>query len=182
MTLVTVLCLCLCLAAVGLAVGVLRLRSRLPHVVFDARAQAMLAAAAKQHRIRVIAMEPVPRDDGPHAERDDHDCDGTFFIEVTVAPTRLAVAAVHGMRYYGHQILAVQASSVGPAIAAVLLALRDATGHVPVAEIGWSRYSLTREAVQLLVRGHGLTAARTRHLLARAEPDPTRRPKVTLRS
>ncbi|GIF93762.1 hypothetical protein Cch02nite_72060 [Catellatospora chokoriensis] len=84
----------------------------------------MLAAATKQPHIRVIAMEPVPYDDGPHAERDDHDCDGTFFIEVTVAPTRLAVAAVHGMRYYGHQILAVQASSVGPAIAAVLIALR----------------------------------------------------------
>ncbi|WP_144128103.1 hypothetical protein [Catellatospora sichuanensis] len=178
MTLVTVMCL----AAAGLAAGLLRLPRRLPHVVFDARAQDMLAAAAKHRCIRVIAMEPVPYDDGPHTERDDHDCDGTFFIEVTVARTRLAVAAVHGVRYYGHQILAVRASSVGPAIAAVLLALRDATGHVPVAEIGWSRHSLAREAVQLLVRGHGLTAARTRHLLARAEQDPTRRPKVSLRS
>ncbi len=178
MTLVTVVCL----AAAGLAAGVLRLRNRLPHVVFDAGAQAMLAAAAKHRRIRVIAMEPVPCDDGPQAQRDDHDSDGIFFIEVTIAPSRLAGAAVHGVRYYGHQILAVQAASVGPAIASVLLALRDATGHVPVAEFGWSRYGLTREAVQLLVRGHGMTAARTRHLLTRAEPDTTRRPKVTLRS
>ncbi|GIG05601.1 hypothetical protein Cco03nite_23010 [Catellatospora coxensis] len=130
----------------------------------------------------MIGLEPPPGGRQPSSGHGQQPAVGVIYIEVTVVPAWQAVASVRGEIDHGHHILAVHAPSVAPAIAGVLLAIRDTTEHAPTAEFAWSRHSLALEAAHLLADGHGLTAARVRHLLAVAERDPARRPKVRLRS
>ncbi len=170
----------LLVAAMLLAAGVQRSSRRLPAVVFDAGARAMLAAAAAKGRIRIIATEPQLSEPVHRADRDDEDWDGVLFLEVTIAASSSAAVTVRGVPHYGHRILAARATTLVPAIAAVLLAVRDTTGLVPTAEFGWARRGLDTEAAHLVLRGHGLIAARARHLLVAAEPDQARRPTVRL--
>lgn len=170
----------LLVAAMLLAAGIQRSSRRLPAVVFDTGARAMLAAAAAKGRIRIIAAEPKLSEPVHRADRDDEDWDGVLFLEVTIAATSSAAVTVRGVPHYGHRILAARATALVPAIAAVLLAVRDTTGLVPTAELGWARPPLHAEAAHLVLRGHGLIAARARHLLVAAEPDQTRRPRLRL--
>jgi hypothetical protein len=64
------------------------------------------------------------------------------------------------------------------AIAAILLALRDATPVRPHCHFEWSEGSPVAHLLRYLILGQGDTAPVTREIIRKSEPDPSRRPGI----
>ncbi|MGA1265088.1 MAG: amino acid transporter [Prochlorothrix sp.] len=107
-----------------------------------------------------------------------------IFLEVQVvdASAFTDVIRVRGLEVGGYQILRLQSAAVPNAIAALLLHLRDRSGSLPHVYFGWTEGNPLLYLLRFVVLGEGDVPIVTREVLRKAEPDPTRRPKVHVSS
>jgi hypothetical protein len=85
---------------------------------------------------------------------------------------------VRGVEVDGYRILRVQSPAAPNAIAAVLLALRDATGVKPQCYFEWAEGSPLLHLFRYLLLGRGDTAPVVREIIRSSEPDPAKRPGI----
>jgi hypothetical protein len=102
------------------------------------------------------------------------------FLEIDVVdPSEFSGAlCVRGVQIDGHRILRVQSPAAPNAIAAVLLALRDATGVRPHCHFEWSEGNPLGHLFRYLLLGRGDTPPVVREIIREVEPDPARRPGI----
>jgi hypothetical protein len=103
-----------------------------------------------------------------------------LFLEVDVVdPSEFSeVLEVRGIEVGAHRILRVESPAAPNAIAAVLLALRDATGIRPHCYFEWAEGSPLGHLFRYLLFGRGDTAPVVREILRKSEPNPEQRPQV----
>ncbi|MEV5375782.1 APC family permease [Streptomyces nondiastaticus] len=161
---------------------------RAADVTFDDTAARLIDDAAGSGPLRVIANEPDERDADEYRTKEYTQREEThipsggpvLFLEVTVRDSSdfATEVTVTGEERYGVRILRVQGAGVPNTIAAVLLQLRDRTGHVPHAYFNWTEGHPLSHLLRFLVFGDGEVAPVAREVLRRAEPDPARRPRI----
>jgi hypothetical protein len=156
--------------------------------VLDETASAFIEQADRSESIRIIANRP---NDGSIAEYDDkvrearnsHHLtldDSVLFLEVRPgdASQFTDVLKVEGVQVGPYRVLRCQSPAVPNAIAALLLHIRDKTGHLPHVYFGWTEGNPIAYVLKFLAFGEGDTAPVAREVLRKSEPDPLRRPHV----
>ncbi|MEW9533966.1 amino acid transporter [Microbispora sp. NPDC049125] len=138
--------------------------------------------------IHLIANEPHTRDQHEYnAKRREQwlnhrlrSEEPVMFVEVTVvdASDFETEMRVHGEERYGHRILRYESPTVPNSLAALLLHLRDRTGHVPHIYFHWTEGNPVTAMLRYLLFGGGDVPPLTREVLRQAEPDVVRRPHV----
>jgi hypothetical protein len=160
---------------------------RLVRVELDERARDFIEEAAPSP-IRIIANRP---DTGLPEEyefklreaRYSHHLppeDRVLFLEIHPGDASEfgGVLRVSGVNVGGHHVLVCESPAVPNAIAALLLYLKNQTGHVPHAYFGWTEGNPIVYLLKFLAFGEGDTAPVTREVLRQAEPVPGRRPRI----
>jgi hypothetical protein len=156
--------------------------------VLDETASAFIEEADRSESIRIIANRP---NDGSIGEYDDkvrearnsHHLtmdDSVLFLEVRPgdASQFTDVLKVEGAQVGPYRVLRCQSPAIPNAIAALLLHIRDKTGHLPHVYFGWTEGNPITYVLKFLAFGEGDTAPVTREVLRKSEPDPLRRPHV----
>ncbi|WP_410585802.1 amino acid transporter [Amycolatopsis sp. lyj-108] len=103
-----------------------------------------------------------------------------LFLEIDVIdPSGFSdVLKVRGVEIEGFRVLRVESPAAPNAIAAVLLALRDATGVRPQCHFEWSEGNPLGHLFRYLILGRGDTAPVVREIIRTSERDPARRPGI----
>ncbi|MFD9317752.1 amino acid transporter [Streptomyces sp. NPDC060053] len=161
---------------------------RTAEVTFDEGAARFVEEAARHGPLQLIANEPREHSTRAYRAKEGEQREHTpipgggpvLFLEVFVRDSSdfTADVTVRGDEKHGVRRLRVAGPTVPNAIAAVLLELRDRTGHVPHAYFSWTEGNPVSQLIRFLVFGEGEVAPVTREVLRRAEPDPGRRPRV----
>ncbi|MBM0232003.1 amino acid transporter [Micromonospora sp. STR1_7] len=126
---------------------------------------------AKEYRLKERAqrgLNPVPG------------AADVLFLEIDVVdPSEFSgVLHVTGVDVGGHRVLRTTAPAAPNAIAAILLALRDATGVRPHAHFEWSEGNPVAHLLRYLLLGRGDTPPVVREIIRKVESDPARRPGI----
>ncbi len=156
--------------------------------VLDEAAAAFIDEADRSESIRIIANRP---DDGSIREYEDKIREArnshhlpvdasVLFLEVRPgdASQFTEVLKVEGAMVGPYRVLRCQSPAIPNAIAALLLHIRDRTGHLPHVYFGWTEGNPITYVLKFLAFGEGDTAPVTREVLRKSEPDPLRRPRV----
>jgi hypothetical protein len=156
--------------------------------VLDETASKFIDDADKTESIRIIANRP---DDGSIREYEDkvrearnsHHLtldDSVLFLEVRPgdASQFTDVLKVEGVQVGPYRVLRCQSPAIPNAIAALLLHIRDRTGHLPHVYFGWTEGNPITYVLKFLAFGEGDTAPVTREVLRKSEPNPLLRPRV----
>ncbi|MGB8960535.1 MAG: amino acid transporter [Pseudonocardiaceae bacterium] len=153
-------------AARRLIVDSLAFDGRLHLVANQRQAGDRAEYAAKETAQR--AMNPVPG------------AADVLFLEIDVIdPSCFSdVLAVHGVEVDGYRVLRAQSPAIPNAIAAILLALRDATGVRPHCHFEWAEGNPIGHLLRYLILGRGDTAPVVREILREVEKDPALRPGI----
>jgi hypothetical protein len=140
------------------------------------------------HGVRIIAHRPDKRteeeyDKKEQQARDDHSLDQgepVVFLEVGQgdASEFREEIYVRGVVVGRHRILRTKSPAVPNAIAALLVHLRDRTGHIPHAYFGWTEGNPVTYVLKYLFLGEGDTAPVTREVLRRTIRQPLERPRI----
>jgi amino acid transporter len=103
-----------------------------------------------------------------------------LFLEIDVVdPSEFSGAlCVRGVEIDGHRVLRAEAPAAPNAIAAILLALQNATGVRPHAHFEWSEGNPLGHLFRYLLLGRGDTPPVVREIIREVEPDPARRPGI----
>ncbi|WP_436971072.1 amino acid transporter [Micromonospora coxensis] len=129
------------------------------------------SGALKEYRVKERAqrgLNPVPG------------AADVLFLEIDVVdPSQFSqVLRVRGVEAGGYRVLRASSPAVPNAIAAILLALRDATGVRPHAHFEWSEGNPIAHLLRYLILGRGDTPPVVREIIRKSEPDPSRRPGI----
>jgi hypothetical protein len=162
---------------------------RADRIEFDDAARRFLAeSVANDGEISIIANRRQAGDAAEYAAKELEQrgmnpvpgAGDVLFLEVDVVdPSGFSdVLQVHGVEVDGYRILRVQSPAAPNAIAAVLLALRDATGIRPHCYFEWAEGSPLMHLFRYLLLGRGDTAPVVREIIRSSEPDPARRPAI----
>jgi hypothetical protein len=145
-------------------------------------------AARRGDGIRIIANRPgsgLPQEyeDKLREATESHHVpsgDPVLFLEVQPgdASEFSDVLKLHGVEVGGHRVLRSRSPAIPNAIAALLIYIRDLTGHNPHVYFGWTEGNPIAYLLKFLAFGEGDTAPVTREVLRQFEPDPSRRPRV----
>jgi len=139
--------------------------------------------------LRLLAHDPITHDEAEYHDRlaktvADNDLPAggdVLFVEVTVTDpsdfeTDLLVRGA--VRHHRYRVLTLESSAIPNALAALLLHIRDRTGHRPHIYFRWSEGNPALNYLRYLLFGHGEVAPVTREILRRHVPDRDRRPHV----
>lgn len=162
---------------------------RVEHIEFDHAARAFIdASLAHDGGLHIIANKRQAGDEAEYAakeaeQRSMNPVPGradVLFLEVDIDdPSDFSdVLRVRGATEGQHRILRVASPAAPNAIAAVLLAMRDATGVRPHAFFEWSEGSPVAHLIRYLLLGRGDTPPVVREIIRKVEPDPSRRPGI----
>jgi hypothetical protein len=162
---------------------------RVDKIEFDDEARRFITDTIEfDGRINLIANRPQARDAAEYADkeavqRENNPVPGTadvIFLEIDVTdPSGFSdVLEVRGVEVDGHRVLRTDSPAAPNAIAAILLALRDATGVRPHAYFEWAEGNPLAHLMRYLLLGRGDTAPVVREIIRENEPDPDRRPGI----
>jgi len=162
---------------------------RADHIEFDRRARRFITDSLEYDgRLNLIAnrrqagdaleyeaKEKEQRGMNPVPGRAD-----VIFLEIDVVDPSMfsGVLKVHGVEVDGYRILRADSPAAPNAIAAILLALRDATGVRPHCYFEWSEGDPLLHMFRYLILGRGDTPPVVREIIRQSEPDPDRRPGI----
>ncbi|WP_199516032.1 APC family permease [Nucisporomicrobium flavum] len=162
---------------------------RADRIEFDEAARAFIAdSIAYDGELNLVANRRQAGDEDEYAgkEREQRGMNPVpgaadlLFLEVEVVdPSQFSnVLTVHGVQVGPYRVLRVQSPAAPNAIAAVLLALRDASGVRPHCYFEWAEGSPLVHLFRYLLLGRGDTAPVVREIIRKSEPDPARRPGI----
>ncbi|WP_104138090.1 APC family permease [Arthrobacter sp. ZGTC131] len=162
---------------------------RVDKIEFDETARRFITDTLEfDGRINLIANRPQARDaaeymDKEAVQRENNPVPGTadvIFLEIDITdPSGFSeVLEVRGVEVDGHRVLRADSPAAPNAIAAILLALRDATGVRPHAYFEWAEGNPLAHLMRYLLLGRGDTAPVVREIIRENEPDPERRPGI----
>ncbi|MCW2504981.1 MAG: amino acid transporter [Actinomycetia bacterium] len=162
---------------------------RADKIEFDETARRFLAdSLAHDGKLNIIANQRQAGDKAEYdeketAQRDMNPVPGNadvLFLEIDVIdPSDFSdVLRVTGVEVGGHRILRAESPAVPNAIAAILLALQNATGVRPHAYFEWAEGNPLAHMFRYLILGRGDTAPVVREILRESEDDPKHRPGI----
>ena len=162
---------------------------RAERIEFDEAARRFIAdSLVYDGRLSVIANRPGAGDAAEYADKEEgqrrlNPVPGradVMFLEIHVVdPSEFReVLHVRGVEVDGYRVLRADSPATPNAIAAILMAMRDATGVRPHAYFEWSEGNPLLHMVRYILLGRGDTPPVVREIIREAEKDPAERPVI----